>query len=305
MKKPLKLSFILSFSLTLLCCQFRDKIGTQTNFRFNKSMTVDGLVRTYTLNLPPTYYEKSNLPLVIALHGGGGSAEQAESAYGLTEKANSEIFVIVYPEGVQSDGILRARTWNAGTCCDYAVEKNINDVNYISIMIDELLKNYKINPKKVYVTGMSNGAILSYRLACEIPNKITAIAAVSGPMSLKEVCKSGKQIPILHLHSMLDQKVPVNGGTGIAGNTFPAVIAGLNTWSKINECKTLAKVIRDDSKYKLTQWLDCKNNAIITYYLTKDGGHSWPGSVKIRPAADEPSAVINANDVIFDFFKQF
>lgn len=305
MKTPLKLSLILSISFTLFCCQFRDKLGTQPVFRYEKTMIVDGLNRTYTLNLPPNYYENSNLSLVIALHGGGGSGEQCETDYNLTEKANAENFAIVYPDGVQSDGILRARTWNAGTCCDYAVEKNIDDVLFISVMIDEILKNHKINPKKVFATGMSNGAILSYRLACEIPNKITAIAAVSGPMSLKSECKSTKPIPILHLHSVLDQRVPVNGGTGIAGNTFPAVITGLNTWSKLNECKTLAKVIKDDAKYKLTQWLDCKNNAIITYYLTKDGGHSWPGSVKSRIVADEPSTVIKANDLIFDFFKQF
>ncbi len=305
MKNPLKLSFILSISLTLFCCQFRDKIGTLPIFRFEKSLTVDGLSRTYIINLPPNYYENSNLPLVLAFHGGGGSAAQCESAYDLTQKANSENFVIVYPDGVQSDGLLKARTWNAGTCCDYAFEKNIDDVHFISVLIDDLLKNYKINPKKVYATGMSNGAILSYRLACEIPNKITAIAAVSGPMSLKQECISAKPIPILHFHSVLDKNVPVNGGTGIGGNTFPAVTTGLTTWSKLNECKTLAKVIQDDSKYKLTQWLDCKNNAVITYYLTKDGGHSWPGSIRSRVGADEPSTVIKANDLIFDFFKQF
>ncbi len=305
MKNPLKLAFILSISLTLFCCQFRDKLGTQPIFRFEKSLTVDGLNRTFTLNLPPNYYENSNFPLVIALHGGGGSGEQCEKDYSLTEKANAENFSIVYPDGMQSDGLLRLRTWNAGTCCDYAADKNIDDVRFISTMIDEILKSYKINPKKVYATGMSNGAMMSYKLACEIPNKITAIAAVSGPMSLLNECKSTKSIPILHLHSVLDQKVPVNGGTGIAGNTFPAVAAGLTTWSKLNECKTLAKVVKDDEKYKLTQWLDCKNSAIITYYLTKDGGHSWPGSIKSRVAADEPSTVIKANDLIFDFFKQF
>jgi polyhydroxybutyrate depolymerase len=305
MLKHLLLSLILCCSIFLVRCGLREKIAAIKDFRFNKTITVDGLNRTYRLNLPPTYYENSDLPLVIALHGGGGSADQCETDYGLTIKANAENYIIVYPEGVQSDGILKVRTWNAGTCCDYAVEKNIDDVHFISVLIDDLVKNYKINSKKVYLTGMSNGAILSYRLACEIPNKITAIAAVSGPLSLKQACQSTKPIPIMHLHSVLDQKVPFNGGTGILGNTFPAVAAGLTTWSKINECKTLAKVIKDDSKYKLTQWLDCKNNAIITYYLTKDGGHSWPGSVKVRAAADEPSTVINANDLIFEFFKQF
>ncbi len=305
MKNLLKLSFISLISLLLFCCQFRDKIGTQKTYQFDKTLVVDGLNRTYHLNLPPNYYENSDLPLVIAMHGGGGSASQCEDDYSLTIKANKENFAIVYPEGVQSDGILKARTWNSGTCCDYAADKNIDDVKFISLLIDELLKNYKLNSKKVYVTGMSNGAMMSYRLACEIPNKITAIAAVSGPMSLLNECKSTKPIPILHLHSILDKKVPFDGGTGIVGNVFPATTAGLTIWSKLNECKTLAKVIKDDANYKQTQWLDCKNNAIITLYLTKDGGHSWPGSVKSRVAADEPSTVISANDVIFEFFKLY
>jgi polyhydroxybutyrate depolymerase len=303
--KPFKLSLIISVSALLLCCRILEKKIDVGELRIEKTITVDGLSRTYLVNLPPNYNSSKDFSVVLALHGGGGSGSQCESDYDLTTKANSENFVIVYPDGAQSDGLLKLRTWNAGTCCDYAVEKNIDDVHFISVMIDELLKDYKINPKKVFVTGMSNGAMLSYRLACEIPNKITAIAAVSGPLSMKQPCSSTKPIPVLHIHSVLDQKVPVNGGTGIAGNTFPAVISGLTTWSKINECKTLAKVTKDDAGYKLTEWLDCKNNVRITYYLTKDGGHSWPGSVKSRILADEPSTVIKANDVIFDFFKQF
>jgi polyhydroxybutyrate depolymerase len=162
-------------------CHTSNNPSPITEFRTEGNMTVDGRKRYYLLNLPSNYNEPSDIPLVIALHGGGGKATQMESDYLLTEKANKEKFAIVYPEGVQSDGILGARTWNAGTCCDYAVEKNIDDVKYISLLIDELLKKYpKLNPKKVYATGMSNGAMMSYRLACELSNKIAAIAPVAG-----------------------------------------------------------------------------------------------------------------------------
>ncbi len=305
MQKHFAISLALFSTLILVRCGLREKIETAKNFRFEKSISVDGLTRTYILNLPPTYYEKNTFSLIIAMHGGGGSAKQCESAYDLTEKANTENYVIVYPEGVQSDGVFKARTWNAGTCCDYAVEKDINDVKYIGAVIDELVKNYQINPKKVFATGMSNGAMLAYRLACEIPEKITAIAPVAGTQTLGKPCNATKPIPILHFHSVLDLNVMPNGGKGVGGNTYPSILAGLTTWGGINQCKTTVKVTQDDAKYKLTQWLDCQNNAVISYYLTKDGGHSWPGGVKERIAADDPSKVINANDLMFAFFGQF
>lgn len=273
-------------------------------FRYNASLEVDGLSRLYVLNLPSDYYEKADFSLIIALHGGGGSAKQAEESYQLTQKSNAEHTIIVYPEGVQSDGVLKLRTWNAGTCCQYAVEKQIDDVHFISTLIDELISKYKINPKRVYVTGMSNGAMLAYRLSCEIPEKIAAIAAVSGTLEKVEPCISTLQVPILHLHSELDKHVPYRGGKGIRGYYFHSVDYGLTTWAKINGCIAPPAVIEKEN-YTLTQWKNAMGKVVIEYYLTKDGGHSWAGSEKVRRIADEPSHAINANELIWAFFKRF
>jgi len=276
-----------------------------TTLRVEGTMTVDGLSRTYLLNLPPNYDESSGFSLVLALHGGGGKASQMEADYLLTEKANSAKFVIVYPEGVQSDGVLGARTWNAGTCCDYAVEKNIDDVKFISLLIDELLKKYpKINAKKVYVTGMSNGAMMAYRLACELSNKIAAIAPVAGTLLTIQPCKPSRPVPILGIHSKLDEKVPMNGGTGIFGYYFPPVQNGLNTWIANNGCSSTTKTVTNFTNYSVTKWASC-NNSSIEFYVTNDGGHSWPGGVKSRAAADDPSTAINANDLIWAFFQKY
>ena len=277
-----------------------------TEFRTEGNMTVDGRNRYYLLNLPSNYNEVSDISLVIALHGGGGKATQMESDYLLTEKANNAKFAIVYPEGVQSDGILSVRTWNAGTCCDYAVEKNIDDIKYISLLIDELLKKYpKLNPKKVYATGMSNGAMLSYRLACELSHKIAAIAPVAGTLATTQPCQPSRPVPILHIHSKLDAKVPYSGGTGIFGYYFPPVEDGLNTWLKNDGCNAVTKTVTTFDKYTLTKWANCNNNSTIEFYFTNDGGHSWPGGLHSRAAADEPSTAINANDVIWAFFQKY
>lgn len=277
---------------------------TSIAHRQQGSLELDGSTRSYLLNLPPDYEEKVSFSLVIALHGGGGSAKQAEESYQLTRKSNAEHTIIVYPEGVQSDGVLKLRTWNAGTCCQYAVEKQIDDVHFISKLIDELVSKYKINPKRVYVAGMSNGAMLAYRLACEIPEKIAAIATVSGTLEKIEPCTSTLQVPILHLHSELDNHVPFRGGKGIRGYYFHSVDYGLRIWAKLNACSMLP-IVTEKENYTLKQWKDEKGKVVMEYYLTKDGGHSWPGSTKVRMIADEPSRAIHANDLIWAFFNRF
>ena len=283
--------------LSLLCfCAMGCLKKKDTDFRHNGSIAVDGLTRTYTLNLPPNYYEDSDFSLVIAMHGGGGTANQFESSGKLTEKANAAKFIVVYPNGVKGNGILRAQTWNAGGCCDYAAEHNINDVKFISQLIDHLVAAYKINPKKVYATGHSNGGMMAYRLACELSDKIAAIAPNSSTMVVTQPCNASRAVPVLHMHSMLDSNVPYTGGvgTGFSNHYNPPLDSVFQVWSLKNACATQAQIIVNNSSYKLTKWTDCSNNTSIQYYLTKEGGHAWP-----------PSNAINTNDLLWDFFQQY
>src|SRR5690606_11668886 len=150
-------------------------------------------------------------PLVIGLHGTGGSASQFERDYDFSLKAELERFIVVYPNGVSSNGQFGLRTWNAGTCCDYAARKKIDDVKFISSLIDKLVNEYRIDPNRVYVTGMSNGGMMCYRLAAEIPDKIAAIAPVSGTMVYTPTSEQKRSVPLLHLHSRLDKIVPSDG----------------------------------------------------------------------------------------------
>ena len=296
---------LLSLSLSLVACRKKDN-PPDTKNRISSSITVDGRIRTFLVNLPPNYDEAADFSLVIGLHGGGGSGEQFETSSKLTEKANASRFIVVYPDGVQGNGLLKARTWNAGGCCDDAVDNNINDVKFISALIDKLISEYKIDPKKVYATGHSNGGMLSYRLACELAHKVAAIAPNATTMVVTQPCNASRPVPILHMHSILDQNVPYQGGvgSGVSKHYNPPVDSVMNVWQLKNQCMQAGKVVVDNSGYKLTRWFDCTNNVSMHYYLTKDGGHSWPGGSAGSIIGDSPSTVINANDLLWEFFQK-
>lgn len=295
---------LLSLFLVSACGDDGDNDSSK-QYRYESTLNSDGIVRTYIVNLPLQYYDDAaTYPLVMALHGGGGSASHMESNYGLTEKAVGAGFIVVYPEGVQSDGPLGARSWNAGTCCGYAGDNDINDVKFIGALIDELKKTWRVDPKKIYVTGMSNGGMMAYRLACELSDKITAIAPVAASMMKEEPCNPVRPVPVLHVHSILDENVPYDGGLGVSGDFYaPPLDSVLTVWSINNGCGD-DPVVQDNEEFVKTTWDNCGDQSAIEYYLTYDGGHSWPGG-KPRALADPPSEYINANDLMLDFFQRF
>jgi len=305
MMKSIIHCFFLTLVILCTACIDDGHPGPTRQYRFYRSLEIDGRQRTYLLNLPPDYYSGlENFALIVAMHGTGGDAYQFESDYKFTQMANDEQFIVVYPEGVRSSGPLGIRTWNAGYCCDYAADNNIADVEFINQLLDELLENYNIDPERIYATGMSNGGMMAYRLACEMPERIAAIATVSCTMVTGQDISPTQPVPVLHLHSEQDTKIPPLGGVGLADYYFAPLDSVFNVWAEMNGCTSGPEIIWDDDEYKLTRWTSCSNDAVIEYYLTKDGGHAWPGSRKVRARADEPSHVIDANDLIREFFQE-
>ncbi|MBS1665202.1 MAG: phospholipase [Bacteroidetes bacterium] len=280
------------------------KGGGDKSYRFKASMNLDGWTRTYTLDLPPNYYDTSGLPLVIMLHGFGGSADQAEHDYGVTEKGNVNGWVVVYPEGIQSNGPAHLRSWNTGTCCPVAQDNGVNDVHFIRVLIDQLVANYKVDPKRVYVAGMSNGAMMAYTLACDLSDKIAAITSVSGTLMVSSPCQPSRVVPILHIHSALDTKVPYNGRYGMASHYFTPVDSTMKVWTVLDSCDT-PPLVSEGGNYSKTEWTGKDGNVAIDLYLTQDGGHSWPGGLKPRWQADAPSTALNATDLMSDFFQRY
>lgn len=267
------------------------------------SILVGGLERTYTLRLPGAYDGTTLMPLVIAMHGGFGSGTQLEGQSQLTVKADQENFLVVYPDGVAST--IGIRTWNAGWCCGYAVNNNIDDVGFIDALIDSLADDHAIDTMRVYATGMSNGGFMSYRLACELSGRIAAIAPVSASMSMID-CAPARSMPVIALYSYQDESVPYLGGigTGVSAHYNSPLDSVQNAFAAHANCTVLNDTIIDNAEMTVIRWHECDCAQEVITYMTHDGGHSWPGGVQ-SPIGDPVSIVISANDLMWDFFQQY
>ncbi|HZZ72907.1 MAG TPA: PHB depolymerase family esterase [Pirellulales bacterium] len=269
----------------------------------------DKLTRTYELHLPPSYDGKTPLPVVLNLHGGGGNATAHRRQTQMDVAADKYGFIVVYPEGTAFLG--RMYTWNAGSCCGYAVNHKIDDVGFISKVIDDVKSRYAIDETRVYATGMSNGAMLAYRLACELSNRITAICAVSGEMG-GDFGKPQRPVPILHIHGLKDQNAAFNGGIGanaISKIEHRPVRDVIKWWCAVDHC--------DDKPTKVEKTADYiheiytpragEDGAPIELYMLLEGGHTWPGGVDVTPklGTGKLIATFDADATMWEFFKKF
>lgn len=266
------------------------------------TITVGALERTYTVRLPSSYDGSTPLPLVIAMHGGFGSGTQLENQSQLSVKAEQEGFIVVYPDGVPS--LIGIRTWNAGGCCGYAMNNGIDDVGFIDALLDTLFDELAIDTQRVYATGMSNGGFMSYRLACELSDRIAAIAPVSASMTIAS-CQPARPVPVISLHSYLDTSVPYLGGVGdgVSGHYNSPQDSVLNAFATHANCAVLNDTVQHDASMTVIRWHDCECGAEVITYRTQDGGHSWHGGVQ-SPIGDPPSQTVSANDLMWDFFQQ-
>lgn len=271
----------------------------------------NGLARTYILRAPDRVAQSnSRVPLVIVLHGGGGNAANAETMTGFTAKAESDGFIVVYPDGTARRR-LPLLTWNAGHCCGHAMEQRVDDVGFIGALIDRLQSTHGIDPNRIYVTGMSNGAMMAHRLGIELSHRIAAIAPVVGAVFGDEI-RPRAPVSAMMINGVLDESVPYNGGPdngGPAGGRAARAWDGTATkpameqaafWAAANGCGATPKSA-DRGRYLLAQY-DCPSPLGVAIYSVKDNGHAWPGGEKGSRRANAPSTAIDATDLIWEFF---
>ncbi len=266
-------------------------------------------VRYYKVHVPKSFQAENTYALVVALHGGGGDMEvqSTDEYYKFISTSEREGFVVLFPNGFSKFASGKLATWNAGKCCAAARDTKSDDVAFIRTAVGNIQGQMKIDPKRIFATGMSNGAMMSYRLACEASDLFRAIAPVAGTDNT-EVCQPRSSISVLHIHSLLDDHVKFTGGIGknaVAADLvtdFKSVPATIEKWAKLNKCQTKAERVLTKERAYCDRYSGCRDGVEVKLCVTEDGGHSWPGGKKPGRGAS-PSQALNATDIVWDFFK--
>lgn len=267
-----------------------------------RTVHIAGLERSYLVHIPLAIVAGSPLPVVLVFHGGGGNAENAAHMTGFDSLADKSGFLAVYPNGTGrlDDALL---TWNAGECCGYAMQNHIDDVGFIRALLQDLRSVVAIDDKRIYATGMSNGALMAYRLACELSDQIAAIGPVSGTLNFP-ACAPAQPVSVIHFHGTADQHIPYEGGNGpesLTDTNFASVESSIQFWVANDRCgssparETFADIVR-------TTYQDCASGTGVELYTIQAGGHAWPGGTSGWEGGDAPTRTISASQLIWDFF---
>lgn len=271
---------------------------------------VDGKDRTYIARAPELCLKQA-CPLVLVFHGGMGTGEQIEKHSGFTTLAEKEKFIVIYPTGLN-------KQWNDGR---KGQNDDVDDMAFVDSLLVDVKSKYKVDEKKIFSTGMSNGGLFSFRLACERSKVFAAVAPVAANHSVGVVdkCNPEQPVSVLNIVGTDDKAVPYKGGSisvllGIRkrGQVLSSD-ASIKSWVKLNSCKDLVAIlnvdeIKDDStSVKIERYVEqCKNKTQVVRMSVVGGGHAWPGHLpKHRGLFNKTvtSMEIDATQEIWNFFK--
>lgn len=272
-----------------------------------RTVQVGGLSRGYLVHVPRKLAGKA--PVVLAFHGGGSSAAIMRRYSELDATSDREGFVVVYPEG--TGRLARAHTWNGGSCCGHAQRRGVDDVAFVRSLLDDLGGALPLDTSRIYATGMSNGGIMAYRLACELSDRIAAIAPVAGSLELAE-CRPSRPVPVVHFHGTEDAFITYGGGSGpksVTGTPFASPTDSARRFVELDGCT--AKAVRTELPDRLADgtrviresWEGCRAGAAVVLYTIDGGGHTWPGHDSRADFLGKTTLEIDVNAIMWEFFE--
>jgi polyhydroxybutyrate depolymerase len=270
-----------------------------------RELRVDDQIRSYSVHIPPSYSTQRASPVVLVFHSAMMNGAMMARFSGLSEKADRSNFVVVYANGTGSTPLMLF--WDAG-----GVRGRVSDdVGYTTKLLDDLLTIVNVDPKRVFATGMSNGAMMCYRLAAELSNRIAAIAPIAGTMAI-ENCEPQRPVSVIHFHGTKDGLVLFGGPDDrIPKNLkFRSVEETIRVWVKANACPETPAVadlqnLNDDGTRVRRKWYGPgKEDSEVILYTIEGGGHTWPGRDPRLRFLGKSTRAISANDLMWEFFQK-
>lgn len=277
----------------------------------------EGRERSYYVHLPPAARDGKRVPLLILLHGGGGGAAQALTDYPLLPIADREGFALVAPNGTGPFSGEMLRTWKVGFGYGYAQRNRVDDNGFIRALVTHLRQTLPIDPSRVYLTGLSNGAILCHFAGAANADLIAGIAPVVGTAggrdgasgALTWPVRPARPVDVIMFNGALDEHVPLDGGWSKkhADRQARFMASAQETarfWVDANGCAPTPKVeelpVQQATRYT---WSGGRKGTRVVLYVLHNQGHAWPGGKPARIVADQPSPLLDAGEVLWTFFS--
>ena len=244
-------------------------IPTVAPLDIQRTLTIGDMERSYFIHIPEGLTSQDALPLVFVFHGYQESDTSARNYTGFDQIADANSFIVVYPNG---SGSSSTRSWNGSGCCGYALQNEVDEPAFVRAILADVETLLSVDAKRIYATGFSNGALLSYRLACEMSDTFAAVAPAGGVL-MYEPCAPQQPVSLMHVHGMQDSVVPFEGGG--SGIQFPPVEESLNAWTTLDGCSGEEQTEQDGILTHTTYGV-CEPGISVELYAIDGIGHSWP-----------------------------
>jgi polyhydroxybutyrate depolymerase len=281
---------------------------------------VGKLARHYTVHVPPGYDGKTSMPIVIMLHGGGGTGKAAATETGWGAKADEAGFLAVFPDAMPPDQTKQShfsknpQLWNDGSERFYSGQKAVDDVGFLNAILDDLLARYTVDQRRIYVVGFSNGASMSFRIGAELSERIAAIAPVAGALWV-EPPTLNHPVAMIYITGTADPLNLIEGGvpklaTGssdkVRAKAKPPVRDSILKWAKMLGCPATPRNTSEASGVHTESYGPGRDDAEVVYITVEGLGHNWAGGKSLLPEfmVGKLSDKIRATDVIWEFFQK-
>ncbi len=267
-----------------------------------RTVQVGGVERSYLLRLPQSRAEGRPLPVLLVLHGAGGAGAGIETHTGLTGPATDRGYAVVYPDAID-------RRWNDGR----GAGAGQDDVEFIRVLLDSLGREFPVDPKRIYATGISNGAGLAYRLACDLPGRFAAIAPVAGApaAALEAACAATGPVSVIAFQGTKDPLMPYEGGhVSIRRGRVLSAQRSATLFAVVNGCTAPPAVTaepdtaKDGTRARRSAYAGCREGREAVLYTIEGGGHTWPGGPPVGRLVGRVSRDIDATRTMLDFFDR-